>query len=525
MFEESFVFQLGEQVKEEEGYNLEFKAITGHNPLNRVRKVVSKYITAFLNSEGGTIYFGIEDDGTVSGLLMSRQIRDETRRFIDQKVREIDPPIDPSLVRVQFFPVHDKEGQRDNLWVLKVSVERGSEPVYHERRGGKAWVRQSGSITCLNSSQIKERIARYQQQQPVMSEKTIEKVKNAWQTYLKRLLRDFDDKRWEDEIYLPLRSEGLSNETNSKLWQRVQSFLDSEYESILFIVGRPGAGKTVLLERWVYRLAKDALTNLQASGEPRPELQVPLYVNLNGYVHNSALAFTDHIAQKSMLSQYLFDDPLVNREQWDETFREPPVPFVVCLDALDEMDSSSQTIWLRNLRDVEMFLDIFAQPRLKIIVTCRMDVMPKSWSYRSESIAPLSRQEMEDYFIAHLKETAEEAIDFVFGETEQPQLFRQLRELLQVPLLLKAAVEYWKEPTLHINVSWEEKEIVWKPSLGRLVAHIFDTVFMWEQEKSLARGWEFNAEDWKDKLSQVAYWMDGKKRQISKSKANYLIRL
>jgi Cdc6-like AAA superfamily ATPase len=522
MLEEPLVFRLGERVEVEEEYEHEFKAIRGGNPLNRVRKVAGQYITAFLNSVGGTIYFGIENDGTVSGLLLSRKNRDEARKFIDQKVQEIDPPVDPSLVKTEFFPVCAREQERDDLCVLRVSVARGSKPVYYERQGGKAWVRLSGSNHCLNASQINERLARYQQQQPVeiVDEKAEEKIKREWQAYLEKCLRDFDDRRWEEEIYLPLRSYEPSGEVSPTLWQRVKRFLDSESESILFIVGRPGAGKTVLLERWVYRLAEDALTNLEASGELRPELQVPLYVNLNGYAHDSSLSFTDHIAQESALSRYVLLDPLIRQKKWKEIFQELPVPLVICLDALDEMDSSTQTIWLRNLREVKRFLNTFAQPRLKVIVTCRMDVMPKKWSYPSESIVPLSRQEIEDYFIAHLKETAEEAIDFAFGETEEPQLFGQLRELLQLPLLLEAAIEYWKEPTLPVNASWEaeKEEVAWEPSLGRLVTHIFDTVFVWERDKSLARGWEFNAEDWKDKLSQVAYWAEGKTTRVSESK-------
>ncbi len=182
MAEEPPTFRLGEQVEREEDYECEFKAITGHKPFNRI-KDVSEYITAFLNSEGGTIYFGIENNGIVSGLLMSRKDRDETRTFIDHKVQEIDPSIDPSLVRVEFFPVYDKGQRRDDLCVLIVSVERGSEPVYYERQGVKAWVRLSGSNHCLNASQIEERLARHQRLQLLgkVDEETKEKAKSEWQ--------------------------------------------------------------------------------------------------------------------------------------------------------------------------------------------------------------------------------------------------------------------------------------------------------------------------------------------------------
>jgi predicted HTH transcriptional regulator len=39
--------------------------------------MIVKYICAFLNSEGGTLYIGITDDGIIKGFNLSRKIRDE----------------------------------------------------------------------------------------------------------------------------------------------------------------------------------------------------------------------------------------------------------------------------------------------------------------------------------------------------------------------------------------------------------------------------------------------------------------
>lgn len=43
-------------------------------------------MNAFLNASGGTIYFGIEDDGIVSGLLLDRGARDDLRLRLDAGV-------------------------------------------------------------------------------------------------------------------------------------------------------------------------------------------------------------------------------------------------------------------------------------------------------------------------------------------------------------------------------------------------------------------------------------------------------
>jgi predicted HTH transcriptional regulator len=44
---------------------------------------VQHYVNAFLNSDGGTLYFGIDDDGRVLGVPLNRKQRDHLRLRID----------------------------------------------------------------------------------------------------------------------------------------------------------------------------------------------------------------------------------------------------------------------------------------------------------------------------------------------------------------------------------------------------------------------------------------------------------
>ncbi|TOQ03806.1 AAA family ATPase, partial [Vibrio parahaemolyticus] len=46
----------------EEDQTTEFKEIKGNNPKQSIQKPLDKYILSFLNSEGGSIYWGITDD-------------------------------------------------------------------------------------------------------------------------------------------------------------------------------------------------------------------------------------------------------------------------------------------------------------------------------------------------------------------------------------------------------------------------------------------------------------------------------
>lgn len=55
-----------------ENTHIEFK-----NHISLSVKTVTSYICAYLNSYGGTLFFGITDSGIVKGILMSRKDIDD----------------------------------------------------------------------------------------------------------------------------------------------------------------------------------------------------------------------------------------------------------------------------------------------------------------------------------------------------------------------------------------------------------------------------------------------------------------
>jgi len=58
------------------------------NPVDSIADKTPKYIVAFLNifnGTGGSIYWGIIDSGTVSGVKLSREQHDEIGKKIDNK--------------------------------------------------------------------------------------------------------------------------------------------------------------------------------------------------------------------------------------------------------------------------------------------------------------------------------------------------------------------------------------------------------------------------------------------------------
>lgn len=97
--------------REEESRHVEFKSLTRTpNPIPRLLDLVEKYTNAFLNSEGGELYFGVEDDGTVHGLLLDTKDRDQIRIGVDGLMQHSTPTVDTRSYSLDFLPVLEELG-------------------------------------------------------------------------------------------------------------------------------------------------------------------------------------------------------------------------------------------------------------------------------------------------------------------------------------------------------------------------------------------------------------------------------
>ncbi len=84
-----------------------------------------KYLCAFLNSGGGTLYFGVQDDGRVNGVELDRDGRDIVRLGADRACQFMEPSVLPRsrvLRRVKMGSGVQCLGSRWNLAVLRVSL-------------------------------------------------------------------------------------------------------------------------------------------------------------------------------------------------------------------------------------------------------------------------------------------------------------------------------------------------------------------------------------------------------------------
>ncbi len=154
-------FVLGERLPQDESRYIEYKELKGQNPCSSIVNTADNYAVAFLNSEGGRIYWGITDrEKEVVGVLLSSEDRDRLRREVSNKLRTITPPIDPILYRVILHPV---ENASSDVFVVELRVPGGDVQEPYFTSGHDSFVRVDGANHRLSgpylSAWIKRRIA------------------------------------------------------------------------------------------------------------------------------------------------------------------------------------------------------------------------------------------------------------------------------------------------------------------------------------------------------------------------------
>jgi predicted HTH transcriptional regulator len=95
----------------EEGLRVEFKEVDRANPKNSIKSVVDDYAVAFLNRDGGRIFWGIRDkDRAAVGIRLDSRQRDEIRKLIFNKMSQLIPAPSPRRYAINLHPVIDGSG-------------------------------------------------------------------------------------------------------------------------------------------------------------------------------------------------------------------------------------------------------------------------------------------------------------------------------------------------------------------------------------------------------------------------------
>ena len=120
---------------ESENISIEFKS-AGVRPESVAREMV-----AFSNGYGGTLYIGVEDDGSVSGLDGGRNW-DEWAANIARN--SVNPAISPEIAVVE------ESGKK----ILKIDIEKGRNKPYQTLGDGKYWIRVASTVRVATQQEL-----------------------------------------------------------------------------------------------------------------------------------------------------------------------------------------------------------------------------------------------------------------------------------------------------------------------------------------------------------------------------------
>jgi len=332
--------------------------------------------------------------------------------------------------------------------------------------------------------------------------------KAQWLRHLRDTALEYGDVDWERELYIPLMCEGTQN--HSLLREQVDEFLAAEREQVLVIKGRPGAGKSTFLRRLTRDLAGMAWQNLNVSPRDEPEEHVPIFVDLNGYMIDQSVPFKRKVAFDLDQFAHLGLNTIAEPER---ILADRNLKFVVCLDALDEMSVRG---WEDSVEAIQSFIAEFSN--VKVVIATRPEAAPR-WRRRCTTltISPLTDEQIYGYLSAYLGE-ADRLYEFLSGDED-------LFALMGIPLMLQAAVDYWR-PLEEGRFRFERGEYVEEDTplrIGSLVDHLFSSLFEHEKEKDPSPDRDIKMAQQLKSLSDLALYMDGRITRTSLFKASEFV--
>jgi CheY-like chemotaxis protein len=150
-------FVLGQPVDLEESMTCEFKEVKNQPPIQAIGKVIDEYVVAFLNANGGSVYWGIRDsDRRVIGVRLNDKLRDELRQVAGQKLGAIAPPVAVDGYQLPFHQVV-RLGDHcpiEDIFVVEAYVRPGRSGYLFLTGGGDAYRRTLGGTKKFTGAEL-----------------------------------------------------------------------------------------------------------------------------------------------------------------------------------------------------------------------------------------------------------------------------------------------------------------------------------------------------------------------------------
>ena len=132
------------------------------NPARTITNHSDEYAVAFLNREGGRIFWGIRDQNRIIiGVTLNERKRNETRRNVTEKLRTIQPSISVENRQLEFHYVYDLQGRIvEDLWVIELVISPPQERNIFYTSSNDLFVKTEGGKQILQGPEATEFILR-----------------------------------------------------------------------------------------------------------------------------------------------------------------------------------------------------------------------------------------------------------------------------------------------------------------------------------------------------------------------------
>ena len=156
-------FVQGQPVPFEETLFYEFKEVKSGNPVSSIANTSDEYAVAFLNRNGGRIFWGIKDSDRITiGTTLNETQRDEIRVYVSEKLGAIEPPVSVDHWQFEFHEVYNLQAQTiDDLWVVELVVPPPQERHVFYTGSGQLFVKTDGGRKKLRGPEVTEFVRKH----------------------------------------------------------------------------------------------------------------------------------------------------------------------------------------------------------------------------------------------------------------------------------------------------------------------------------------------------------------------------
>jgi CheY-like chemotaxis protein len=157
-------FVINQPVSLEETLYCEFKEVKGTKPVKTIANTVDEYVVAFLNAQGGSIYWGIRDlDRVVVGVPLTFSQRDELRKMVMGKLTQIQPAIAPTAYQMHLHTIYRNAQIQESIAdvsIVEVVAPRVDGDDLYFTGGNEAFVKTPAGKKKLSGPELQDEIGR-----------------------------------------------------------------------------------------------------------------------------------------------------------------------------------------------------------------------------------------------------------------------------------------------------------------------------------------------------------------------------